>query len=47
MRNALLLALIASFTLVACDKAADKAEVPVADARQPWDEFVATVIDDY
>jgi len=47
MRNALLLALIASFTLVACDKAADEANAPVAEAKQPWDEFVATVIDDY
>jgi len=47
MNRTTLLALIASFTLVACGKATDDAAAPVAEAKQPWAEFVATVIDDY
>lgn len=47
MKNALLLALLASFTLIGCGDRGDQAAAPVADARQPWAEFVATVIDDY
>ena len=47
MKKAVLLAIIASFALVACEKGADEAAAPVAEARQPWAEFVATVIDDY
>jgi len=44
MKKSILLALIASFALVACGKSADE---PIAEAKQPWAEYVATVIDEY
>ncbi len=44
MKKSILLALIASLALVACGKSADE---PVAEAKQPWAEYVATVIDEY
>lgn len=47
MKRSLFLALVASFALVACSNGADDSAAPVAEARQPWAEFVATVIDDY
>jgi hypothetical protein len=47
MKKAVLLALLASFTLVGCGNQVDEKTATVADARQPWAEFVATVIDDY
>lgn len=47
MKKTVLLALLASFALVACSKGADEAAAPIAEAKQPWAEFVATVIDDY
>jgi hypothetical protein len=47
MKRSLLLALVASFVLVACSNGADDSAATVAEARQPWAEFVATVIDDY
>lgn len=47
MRKSSILALIASFALVACSNGADDAPAPVAEVKQPWAEFVATVIDDY
>ncbi len=45
MRKSITLALLASFVLVGCGKSTD--EAPVVEAKQPWAEFVATVIDDY
>ena len=45
MRKTVILALLASFVVFACGKGAN--EAPVADAKQPWSEFVATVTDDY
>jgi len=47
MKKSCLLALIASFALVACSKDPGQATEPVADAQQPWAEFAATVIDEY
>lgn len=46
MKRFVMLALLASFTLVSCDKT-DEAATPMAAAGQPWAEFVAGVIDDY
>ncbi len=45
MIKSISLAAVASVALLACS--ADKGPAPVADARQPWADFVATVIDDY
>jgi uncharacterized lipoprotein YajG len=47
MKNSIMLALLASFMLAACGKSADETVAPVAEAKQPWSDFVATVIDDY
>jgi hypothetical protein len=47
MKNSILLALLAGLMLVACGKGSDESVAPVADAKQPWPEFVATVVDDY
>ena len=47
MKKTVLLALIASFAVVACSSGSDDAAAPVAQAKQPWAEFVATVVDDY
>jgi len=47
MKRITYLAIAASLLLVACDKSAEEAVAPVTDAKQPWAEFVATVIDDY
>jgi len=47
MKNSIVLALVASFILAACGKSADEAVTPVVDEKQPWSDFVATVIDDY
>jgi uncharacterized protein (DUF885 family) len=47
MKKSVLLALVASFALVACSNGSEEAVAPVADTRQPWAEFAATVIDEY
>ena len=47
MTRTLYLTLIASFCLAACGKSADESTAPVVDARQPWAEFVAGVVDEY
>jgi hypothetical protein len=47
MKNSILLALLASLMLVACGKGSDESAAPVAEIKQPWSEFVATVVDDY
>lgn len=47
MRKSVFLALIASVALVACSKGPEEAAAPVAEARQPWAEFAANVIDEY
>ncbi len=46
MNKTILLALIASFAISACSSETDDATL-VADSKQPWADFVATVIDDY
>jgi hypothetical protein len=46
MNKTTLLALIASFAITACSSETDDA-ISVADTKQPWADFVATVIDDY
>ena len=46
MNKTTLLALIASFAITACSGETDDA-TSVADTKQPWADFVATVIDDY
>ena len=47
MKKSLLLALTASVALAACGKSAVEQPADVAEAKQPWAEFAATVIDDY
>ncbi|MDH3352438.1 MAG: DUF885 domain-containing protein, partial [Gammaproteobacteria bacterium] len=47
MKKSLVLALVASLSLVACGKASDQSAVQVVEEKQPWADFVATVIDDY
>lgn len=47
MKNPLLLALIASILLAACGKNAVEEPATVAEPKQPWAEFAATVIDEY
>jgi hypothetical protein len=47
MKKFLLIAFVASFGLAACGKSTEDIAAPVAEARQPWAEFAATVIDDY
>jgi hypothetical protein len=47
MRNTLVLALTASLVLAACGKDAVDQSTEVAESKQPWAEFAATVIDDY
>jgi len=47
MNKNLVLALVASLSLVACGKGADETVAQVDDAKQTWPDFVATVIDDY
>ena len=47
MKRTVVLALLASFTLVACSDATDEAVTTVAEPKQPWAEFVATTIDQY
>ena len=46
MNKTTLLALIASFAISACSSETDDA-TSTADSKQPWADFVATVIDDY
>lgn len=47
MKKKVLFALIASVALSACSSGSDEAAAPAAEARQPWSDFVATVVDDY
>jgi len=47
MNKNLLLALLASFALVACSSGSDEAVAPAVEAKQPWAEFAATTIDEY
>jgi uncharacterized protein (DUF885 family) len=47
MHKNLVLALLASFTLVACSNEPDKSAAPMGAAKQPWAEFAATTIDEY
>jgi hypothetical protein len=47
MRNTILIAMLASIALSACNGGNEEAAAPVAEAKQPWSEFVATVVDDY
>ncbi len=47
MKKSVLLAALASFALVACDSKTHDATAPDTEARQPWADFVATVVDDY
>jgi len=47
MRNTILIAMLASIALSACNGSNEEAAAPVAEAEQPWSEFVATVVDDY
>ncbi len=46
MNKTTLLALIASLAISACSSETDDA-TSIADSKQPWADFVATVIDDY
>jgi len=45
MKKSIFLALVASIALAACSKAPE--QPPVAEAKQPWAEYVANVIDEY
>ena len=45
MKKSVLLALLASISLAACGT--EDTSAPTAEAKQPWAEYVATVIDDY
>ena len=47
MRNTVLIAMLASIALSACNGGNEEAAAPIAEAKQPWSEFVATVVDDY
>ena len=47
MNKHLILAVLASYILVACGKGSEEATAPAVDAQQPWAEFVATTIDEY
>jgi uncharacterized protein (DUF885 family) len=47
MNRHFILAVVASFTLVACSNGSDQAAAPTVDAKQPWAEFAATTIDEY
>ncbi len=47
MTKSILLAALASLALVACGSGTDDDAAPVTEAKQPWAEFVATVVDDY
>ena len=47
MKHSLLLAIVASGIIAACGGPQEPAAEPAADARQPWPDFVATVIADY
>ena len=39
--------MLASIALSACNGGNEEAAAPIAEAKQPWSEFVATVVDDY
>jgi hypothetical protein len=45
MKKTIYLALLASIAIAACSKAPEQA--PVAEAKQPWAEYAANVIDEY
>jgi uncharacterized protein (DUF885 family) len=45
MKKTIYLALLASIAIAACSKAPE--EAPVAEAKQPWAEYAANVIDEY
>ncbi|MDH3614573.1 MAG: DUF885 domain-containing protein [Gammaproteobacteria bacterium] len=47
MKKSVLLAVLASFALVACSGGSDDAAVPVVAAKPAWADFVATVVDEY
>ena len=47
MNKSLLLAIVASILLAACGKSGVEEPAPVAESKQPWAEFAATVIDEY
>jgi hypothetical protein len=47
MKKLLVLMLTASLVLAACGKDAVEQQADVAESKQPWAEFAATVIDDY
>jgi hypothetical protein len=47
VKKSVLLAVLASFALVACSGGSDDAAVPVAAAKPAWADFVATVVDEY
>ncbi|NIL95097.1 MAG: DUF885 family protein [Woeseiaceae bacterium] len=47
MTRTIFVAVLASFIVAACDRGAEEAAAPVAEARQPWAEFAAGVIDAY
>jgi len=47
MKRTVFLAIVAGFMLTACSGPKEEAAAPQADAREPWVEFVAQVIDDY
>ena len=47
MKHSMLLAIVASGLIAACGGPKEAGTEPAADARQPWPDFVATVISDY
>jgi len=47
VKKSVLLAVLASFALVACSGGSDDAAVPVVAAKPAWADFVATVVDEY
>ena len=47
MNKNLFLALLASFTLIACSNGSDEASTATVQVKQSWAEFAATTIDEY
>lgn len=47
MTKSVLLAVFASLAIAACGSGTDDATAPGTAAKQPWADFVATVVDDY